>query len=116
MKSTHTERITTDHGGSVTLEDVQIGDDMHTLTIRNVRDCLLLDFDDGAFQIDIKDGLVRFHRHCRRSNHDHDDVQSLQEWDRPDGSKEVRWFDDFPYESAGRRFFAVDFGPIRVDW
>lgn len=68
-------------GESCQLEHVVIGEQEHTLNVVNKKSQLYLDFvtEDGSsdYQLRINDKGVSFERSVSRSNHDHDDIESL---------------------------------------
>ena len=110
------------HGNSMEIKDIKIGDeDKQLLKINNIRGGLTLDLNDGETTMVINDKKrAYFSRTLYRPNHDHDDTQYYQKVvdsekaGKPNNTLE--WRTGFPYQGEGWEILYVDFRQAKASY
>jgi hypothetical protein len=119
MKITRIETTEIPLDNEVTIEGVQIADEIYRLRVKQYPagtglKGLIFEFGDGDFYISIESSKkIRFERRVIRPYHDHDDMERLQV---KEGEDKTFWAERFPYKGEGRELFEVDFGEVTVDY
>lgn len=119
VKTVSIEQVVEAENGKLHIKDIFIAGKKYILDIINGglkegEESLILDFNDGEYQIIIENKGISFERFLYRPQHDHNDVQSLQIGvdEKFMGIKkgQTYWLSYGSYREGGYEHFRIPFG------